>query len=43
LGGSSRGTRVPRMWLVELQLERFDYRHPECNIGGKGLAEFFGI
>jgi hypothetical protein len=28
---------------VELQPERFDYRRPECNVGGKRLAEFFGI
>ena len=28
---------------VELQLEHLNHRRPECNVGGKGLAEFFGI
>ena len=28
---------------VELQLQRFNHRGPECNVGGKRLAECFGI
>jgi hypothetical protein len=44
-GGGLRFANPPYDWYqsVELELERFNHRRPECNVGGKGLAECFGI